>query len=485
MLIDFLIQQGKDEMAMAEIEGAIIKFGFGDGILGASLKLREKLGPMTINTSSNKAPVSLCMIIKNEEKYLARCLASAKPIVDEMIVVDTGSADRSKDIAIAFGAQVYDYDWENDFAAARNFSISKASGQWILILDGDEVISPLDYAHFNRIVSKKPKAPVAYSIITRNYSKLANYVGWVPNDGQYPDEEAAIGWMPSEKVRLFCGKDQIRFEGAVHELVDPVLKKNGIKVKKCSISVHHYGRLDKEKLDRKGAIYFDIGQKKLSEMGEDINALRELAIQATILEKNQEALELWQKLLAVNPHPKLAALAYVNVGTIYNRLEKFDDALDAGKKAVANDPDLKEARYNLAMAELHCGSAQNAIGILEDLLGGFPDYPPAQFILSAAYCCAGQKEKGLDGIRKLKSTPLGAHLGMPCIELARSLLAAKKMEYALCVLGAAIECDIVNKEILDLFTECIQMNDKSQKWPAIPSTGLTEREPIKFENLPQ
>ena len=369
--------------------------------------------------------------------------------------------------------------------AARNFSISKASGQWILILDGDEVISPLDYAHFNRIVSKKPKAPVAYSIITRNYSKLANFVGWMPNDGQYPDEEAAIGWMPSEKVRLFYGKDQIRFEGAVHELVDPVLKKNGIKVKKCSISVHHYGRLDKEKLDRKGAIYFDIGQKKLSEMGEDINALRELAIQATILEKNQEALELWQKLLAVNPHPKLAALAYVNVGTIYNRLEKFDDALDAGKKAVANDPDLKEARYNLAMAELHCGSAQNAIGILEDLLGGFPDYPPAQFILSAAYCCAGQKEKGLDGIRKLKSTPLGAHLGMPCIELARSLLAAKKMEYALCVLGAAIECDIVNKEILDLFTECIQMNDKSQKWPAIPSTGLTEREPVKFENLPQ
>ena len=289
MLIDFLVRQGKYEMAMPEIEDAIIKFGIDDGILDAALKIREKLGPMTIKKSSKKAPVSLCMIIKDEEKYLARCLASVKPIVDEMIVVDTGSADRSKDIAITFGAKVYDYDWENDFAAARNFSISKASGEWILILDGDEVISPLDYDDFNKIVTKKPRAPVAYSITTRNYNKLANIVGWMPNDGQYPDEEAAIGWLPSEKVRLFYGKDQIRFEGAVHELVDPVLKRNGIEIKKCSIPVHHYGRLDKEKLDRKGEIYFDIGQKKLSEMGEDINALRELAIQATILEKNQQA----------------------------------------------------------------------------------------------------------------------------------------------------------------------------------------------------
>jgi tetratricopeptide (TPR) repeat protein len=278
---------------------------------------------MRVQTPSKKASVSLCMIIKDEEKYLARCLASAKPIVDEMIVVDTGSVDRSKDIAVTFGAQVYDDEWQNDFAAARNFSVSKASGDWILILDGDEVISPLDYDPFLKIVTKQPRAPVAYSITTRNYSKLANIVGWMPNAGQYPDEEAAIGWLPSEKVRLFYGKDHIRFEGAVHELVDPVLKRHGIEIKKCRIPVHHYGRLDKEKLDRKGKIYFDIGQKKLFEKGEDINALRELAIQATILEKNQQALELWQRLLALNPAPNLAAIAYVNLGTIYSRLVQF------------------------------------------------------------------------------------------------------------------------------------------------------------------
>ena len=485
MLIDFLIRQGKNEIAMTEIEDAIIKFGIADGILGAALKVREKLGPMTIKKSSKKPPVSLCMIIKDEQKHLARCLASVKPIVDEMIVVDTGSADRSKDIAITFGAQVYDYEWHNDFAAARNFSIARASGEWILILDGDEVISPLDYDDFNKIVIKKPKAPVAYSITTRNYSKVPNIVGWVPNDGKYPDEEATLGWLPSEKVRLFYGKDQIRFEGAVHEMVDPFLKRNGIEIKKCRIPVHHYGRLDQEKLGRKGKIYFDIGQKKLSEKGEDIRALWELAIQATVLEKDQQALELWQRLLALNPNPKLAANAYVNMGNIYNRLGLFEEALIVGKKGVACDPDLKEAQYNRALAELQSGNAPDTVSILEDLLNRFPDYPPAQFILSAAYCCAGPKEKGLDSIRKLKNTPLGAHLEMPCLELAQSLISAGKIEYALLVLDAAIECDIVNKEILDLFAECIKMNDNAQKLSEIPPTVLTDRRPIKFKNLPR
>ncbi|MGD9053168.1 MAG: glycosyltransferase [Desulfobacterales bacterium] len=462
MLIDFMIQQGKYELAMPEIEDAIIRFGLEDGILGAALKIREKLGPMTVDKSAKKVPVSLCMIIKDEEKYLARCLASVKPIVDEMIVVDTGSNDRSKDIAVTFGARVYTYDWQNDFAAARNFSISKASGDWILILDGDEVISPLDHEQFNKMVAKKPKAPVAYSITTRNYNPLANIVGWVSNDGNYPAEEATIGWLPSEKVRLFYGKDQIWFEGAVHEMVDPVLKRNTIEIKKCNIPVHHYGRLDKKKLDRKGEIYFEIGQKKLAEMGEDPNALRELAIQATILERNQEGLDLWKRLLALNPFPELTAVAYVNMGTIYSRLERFEDALDVSKKAMAVDPDLKEAQYNCALAELHCGHSAAAIETLEKLLRSFPDYPPAQFILCAAYCCADQKDRGLEGIQNQKKTPMGVHLAMPFFELGQSLIAAKQIPYALAVLGAAIESDIVSKQILELFNKCIQMRETTQ-----------------------
>ncbi len=260
------------------------------------------------------------------------------------------------------------------------------------------------------------------------------------------------------------------------------IEKN-IKIKDCGIPIHHYGRLDKAKLDRKGEIYFEIGQKKLSETGEDVNALRELAIQATILERNQEALDLWQRLLTVNPFPELAAIAYVNMGTVYSRLEDFEAAMDVAQKALKYDPELKEAQYNYAVAELHCGNAPAAVKTLENLLRGFPDYPPARFILSAAYCCADQKQKGLEGLKQQKNTSMGKFLEMPSLELGQSLIAAHQIHYALLVLGAAIECDIVNKEIIELFTECIKLNDKNRNMSEIPSSDLAHHQPDTFDNL--
>ena len=72
--------------------------------------------------------VSLCMIVKNEEEVLARCLENVQGIVDEIIVVDTGSTDNTREIAERYTQQVYDFAWKDDFAAARNFSISKGHG---------------------------------------------------------------------------------------------------------------------------------------------------------------------------------------------------------------------------------------------------------------------------------------------------------------------------------------------------------------------
>lgn len=84
--------------------------------------------------------ISVCMIVKDEESVLARCLDSLKEIADEIIIVDTGSTDKTKKIATGYTDKIYDYKWENDFAAARNFSFSKATGQYIYQADADEVI---------------------------------------------------------------------------------------------------------------------------------------------------------------------------------------------------------------------------------------------------------------------------------------------------------------------------------------------------------
>lgn len=84
--------------------------------------------------------ISLCMIVKNEEKVLARCLESLSGLMDEIIIVDTGSTDRTKEIAAHYTDKIYDFEWVQDFAAARNFAFSKANMEYIYSADADEVL---------------------------------------------------------------------------------------------------------------------------------------------------------------------------------------------------------------------------------------------------------------------------------------------------------------------------------------------------------
>jgi tetratricopeptide (TPR) repeat protein len=459
LFIDILIQQGKYDAAMKEIEDAMVLFDIKDGFLSAALRIRDMLGPKNIKRdSAAKRTVSLCMIVKNEAEDLAKCLRSVKPVVDEMIVVDTGSIDRTKEIASVFGAKVYDFKWTNDFSEARNFSISKASGDWIFLLDADEIVSPLDYDHFLSMVREPPSGVGAYAFETRNYMVRANTIGWIANDGKYDNEEAAEGWIPSTKVRLFPNVPQIRFEYPVHEMVEPSLIRGNFVVKKGSVPIHHYGKLNQEKSDCKGEAYYLIGRKKLDEMGDDIIAIRELAIQAGLLKKWEEAIELWQRLINIRPE---MAEAFVNMGTAYWHLGEYEKALSSAKKAMALAPHMNESAYNYAICELHLGNAEQAVSVLEELLVRSPEYLPAQFMLTAAYCCDGNKRKGLNGFMKLRKTNTGSYIAISCHELAKGLISAQKTEYAMLLLDAAIESKNINKDVLALFSECLKRRDVS------------------------
>ena len=97
------------------------------------------------------ANISLCMIVKNEEAVLKRCLDSIADLMDEIIIVDTGSTDRTKEIAADYTSKIYDYRWANDFSAARNFSFSKATMEYIYAADADEVLDEENHMRFLRL----------------------------------------------------------------------------------------------------------------------------------------------------------------------------------------------------------------------------------------------------------------------------------------------------------------------------------------------
>ena len=425
ILIDVLLKEEKFEAAMAEIEEAITSFDVDDGILAAALDVRKKVGPMQIDDNETRGTLSVCIITKNEEKYIARCLAGLKPVADEIIVVDTGSTDKTKPIAEAFGAQVIDLPWNNDFSEARNASLERAKGSWILVHDADETISALDYKWLRAMIDTKPATPAAYTLVTRNYITNSSIDGWVANKGEYPDEESGTGWFPSSKVRLFTRDSRFRFRNPVHEVLEPSIIEAGVVVNKFDMPIHHFGRLNEDNSRIKMETYYQLGKKKLELAPQNPVAIRELAIQAAELGRHDEALNLWNEYLAYAPNHHLA---HFNMSTSYLESGQFDKALKAAERALALDPDVKESILCYAAASLCCGNIEDAILSLEKLLQRVPGYPPAQASLAAAYSIEGKEEQGLALLKELKKKNYECSTAF--YSLALKLVAAGLPDYA-------------------------------------------------------
>lgn len=160
--------------------------------------------------------ISLCMIVKNEEKILRQCLQSLKEIVDEMIIVDTGSTDRTKEIAREFTENVFDYNWNMDFAAARNFAFSKATGDYIYSADADETLDEENQVKFKAL--KKVLLP-EIEIVQMIY---------VTEQLNHPTENYARDYRP----KLFKRLRQFTWIDPIHETVsvNPIVYDSDIEI---------------------------------------------------------------------------------------------------------------------------------------------------------------------------------------------------------------------------------------------------------------
>ena len=414
--------------AMSAIETMFASSAPDDKLIDAGLSVRAHLQCQnSVDIRPGAGCISLCMIVKNEMRGLGACLNAAKGLVDEIVIVDTGSTDRTMDIARIFGARIYEHIWTDDFSAARNLSLEMATGDWVLILDADEIIASSDHHHLRHLVHAHGGKDVAFSIETRNYTSIANAVGWQANAGEYSGCEAGLGWFPSRKVRLFPRNSGVRFSYPVHELVEPMLHARGIPIVPCPIPIHHYGQLNELKNRAKGEKYFQLGYAKLDQMSEDLGALRELAVQAGQLERWTEAVEIWQRFLKKRPD---FAEAYVNIASACWQMGKYDEALSHSYHAVELDAHLKEAHYNVGVSLLMLGRAQKAVGIFLPLLHSYDNYLSARFMLAAALACCGDFAKSQTHIQILESSPAGTALSMAVADLSLRLRRNQQKSYA-------------------------------------------------------
>jgi O-antigen biosynthesis protein len=203
--------------------------------------------------------ISLSIIAKNEEKNIANCINSVKDIVSEIIVADTGSTDKTKEIASSLSAQVYDYKWEDDYSKARNFAKSKCTREWILVLDADEIISKKDLSKITDLIKNNE---IAYRLIQRTYLNKKSEFKWNDNDNSYEEGKGFLGWQYRGIVRLFKNLKEIEFIYPIHETVKPSIIKIG-KIVNSGIPIHHYPpKLTQEQKKIKEIYYLELLKKK-------------------------------------------------------------------------------------------------------------------------------------------------------------------------------------------------------------------------------
>lgn len=168
--------------------------------------------------------ISLCMIVKNEEKILARCLDSVADLMDEIIIVDTGSADRTKDIAARYTKHIYDFQWVDDFSAARNYAFSRASGEYIYSADADEVLDEKNRGRFHRL--KETLLP-EIEIVQMKYANQLQHNTIYNFDEEY-------------RPKLFKRKRDFVWEAPIHETVrlEPVIYDSDIVIHHLPESSH-------------------------------------------------------------------------------------------------------------------------------------------------------------------------------------------------------------------------------------------------------
>ena len=292
-------------------------------------------------------PISVCIIGKNEEKYLDDCLKHLSVYDWEIIFVDTGSTDKTRDIALKYTDKVYDFEWIKDFSAARNFAASKATKDWVLAVDCDEFLEPFDVNALTKMMKDYPESS-AFINVCNLASDLVNYT--------------------RTEVYRFYPKKVFHWKNAIHEQLVRIDVKTATSFH-SGITVMHYGYID--------------GKTNLKEKNE-----RNLELLLEIIKKEPD-----------NPYH------YFQAGISYMNLKDYKNAVDYLTKATEYDLDpelpwVRELIYYYGITLINAGMANVALG-LEGVYEEFKGVPEYIYMMGLVYAANGIFAKSLTMLGKV------------------------------------------------------------------------------------
>ena len=302
-------------------------------------------------------PISVCIITKNEEKNIEKCLAPLVPYNFEIIVVDTGSTDHTKEVALKYTDKVYDFEWCDDFSAARNFSLKKASHNYVLVLDSDEFLTDIDIEGIYKAIEAHPKA-----------------VGLLIRHSSYDSKGTPCSY--TDHVERLFHKQYYYYKFPIHEQVTEIASDNTIYERyDLPLTVEHIGYA---------------GTK---------DALKKKA------ERNNTLL-----FKEIEKDPSNAYL-YFQVGQSYNLISDYENAYVYYKKAFEL-PLIIEQEWVQAMAVTyinamtHTGRAQEAVAFFEPHYNDFASSASFYNSMGVAYLNSNQPLKAMMEFIKATQCPV-------------------------------------------------------------------------------
>ncbi|MBL7196926.1 MAG: tetratricopeptide repeat protein [Candidatus Omnitrophica bacterium] len=326
-----------------------------------------------------KSRISLCMVVKNEEKYLPYCLKSVRQIVDEIVIVDTGSTDKTLEIAKRYGACIINYKWNNltDLSYARNISLQAAKNNWVLVLDADESIAKKDL--FKMVGLAKNNKAMGFNFTVRNYTNNFGLLqDWRKCIKEYPTEEAhsgCAGWIPSTAVRLFRKRKGILFENGLNETVAPSLQGIG-KILESLVPIHHFQFLKGENFVREKQLHYlkDYLSYPKKYLKTPNYYFRIACVLLSYKRAHEKAIKYLKKAIAIDPQ---FLRAYPILGMAYKEKRKSRQAVDLLCNAIASNLKSADIFVVLGISYADLGMYKEGIGSLKKALEINPFHPLA------------------------------------------------------------------------------------------------------------